>query len=50
MLNEVKRSVGRGDAKPGCVESTCQIHRPSREVGKDSVKEEEEGISAHKYS
>ena len=34
-------TVGGGDATPGCVEATCQTHRPHVEVGKDAVEEEE---------
>ena len=41
-------TIGTGDAKPGCVEATRQIHQPNLEVGKDE-KEEEANFSQMYY-
>ena len=38
---ETEGNVGRGDAKPGCVETTAQKLRHSIELGKYAVEEEE---------
>ena len=34
---EGEGTVGGGDTKPGCVEATCQEHRPLRTSGKMCV-------------
>ena len=41
---EGEGTVGRGDAKPGNVEATCQKHRPNVEMGKNAVEEEKQLI------
>ena len=39
---EGEGTVGGGNAKPGCAETTGQIQRPHIEMGKDGVEKEEE--------
>ena len=39
---QLEGEVGLGYRKPCCTETTCQIHRPHTEVGRDAVAEEED--------